>query len=173
MKTPKITSINIRTDGKPIGICRQDEEGLPEYDKISLIAIPLIVPQKEYLVSAIGVEPFILDDLENPLKFGLEASFKRLINSRRPMGEYSAINNGVPLRVYSDDSYTGALFFGERFDKMTRKDSNYREIIPLHVLGNLAIKRYKYPETTPDFENLKKYLNRRNRQATIENRRAA
>jgi len=163
MKNSKITSISIRTDGNPICICRTDEHNRPQYDKMSLIALPVVLPQKEYLVSAIGVETFSLDDLENPLESQLERSFQKLINSRRPMGEYSAINNGVPLRVYSDDKYSGSLFFGEYYDLMTRKSESYRQIIPIHVLGNLALKRYKYEESENDFDLLKAYLKSRNK----------
>ena len=173
MKNPKIISINIRTDGKPIAICRRDSEGRPDYSQTSMIALLNKDNPKTYQISCIGVKPFSVLALEKLSGSRLGESIDRLIGSESEKTDFTAIKEGVPLQVFSqDDSYLGSVFFGRSYDRLTRAFFDRREIISGQALGDLKIQRYSNSFcAASDFQELKKYLE--NRFETQNTRRAA
>jgi hypothetical protein len=167
---PKITSINIRTDGEPVAICLRDCEGRIDYNKISLIAFEIRQPEKTYQLSCLGVQPYSCQELVRPDYRELEVAVDELINGGRKTGKLTFINRGVPRVVCSNENYCGILSLGDRFEKLTRAGPEYRELVEASVIGSLVLNRYS-PEAKPEFDIMKKYLETRRIEAKQEKRR--
>ncbi|VVB78858.1 Uncharacterised protein [uncultured archaeon] len=173
---PKIISLNIRTDGRPVAICPYDNKGNPRYDKVSLITFPIQEgkPERSYQVSYLGVKPFSFSALENLEGTELETTIDKLVQGKRKTREFSAINCGVPLQVYLNDVYTGLIFLGKRYDPKTRWGPQYRETIQGEFLGDLRIRRYEnLPEVKSHFELIQKHVEEKNNRNPNIKRRAA
>lgn len=168
MTNPKITSINIKTDGKPVAIVRIDEHGNPEYRRIGLIALPINGEPKTYQINCYGVKPFSLRGLENGNQGELETAVNELVGSCRPARKFDSVKNGRALRVFFNREYSGLLSIGRRYDERTIWDAERREIIEGELLGNFALKRYS-PDVRVDFQELSKYLEERNKKANQAN----
>lgn len=155
----KIFNLKIRTDGEPIAICKLDENGEPEYDKISLIALNTDGKEREYDIAFLGVKPFPVSCLERFKSSELEKSVDDLIQSNRRRRPFTAIKRGAPLQVYSNEDYAGIIFLGKSYSHVTRWNRETRELIPGEVLGNLKVKRYEnLPKSKSDFDLLRDYL---------------
>jgi len=154
--TDKLTSINIRTDGKPIAICGISD-GEIDYSKVGLIYLS-DCEGRAYQLNCYGVQPFSERAIEHDCY--LERAVQELFESNFRTGRRKAVNKGRGLQVYFGKQYAGMISLGRRFDIRTIWDGKKREIVEIEHLG-LGLVRYS-PEVKLDFLKIAEHLEERN-----------